>query len=118
VQLDAQVRNRVRQREASLDRRRVDAILDHHRLERSPLEDRLAHDAVLPADDLALVVERGPHAVDPERPVEPATDVVLARPDDLDRGGDALLLRGLRDVHGLADEVAARARAPPKPPPK
>ena len=71
-----------------------------------PVGDRLADDRVLPGDRLAARVEPGADGRVPHRPVVAAADVVLARPDHLDRRAAG----GLGDVHGLDDEVGARRR--------
>ena len=51
MEIDRHVRNRVRQRRRAFHAGEVDAVLHHHRFERGAREDRLADDAVLPADD-------------------------------------------------------------------
>ncbi len=57
-------------------------------------------------------VETDHDAVHDQRPVVAAADVVLARPDHLDRRVDAGLLHRLRDVHGLHQVIGRRDGAP------
>ena len=84
MQLDTQIRNHVGFGRA-LGRCGVDPILDRELLERCALHDRLADDALLPAEQLALRVEAGAQPVQESRPVIAAAHVVLAHPDEFDR---------------------------------
>src|SRR5437773_1816276 len=66
------------------DRRRIDAVLDHHGRERRAGDDRLT-DHALAVGDLAVLADGCGHAVIVERPVAPAGNVILARPDEAHR---------------------------------
>ena len=85
MQIDQQVGDGVRQIGGAFDRNVVDTILDHH-LERRAGQDRLPDQPVMPADQLAAAIERRFQRVMEHGPVVAAAHVVLAQPDQLDRG--------------------------------
>ena len=85
VQFDLQIRNRVGQVGGAFDRHLVDAVLDQHFLERRAHQDRLAHQPVAPADDIAVGIDAAAQRVVEHRPVVPCLHVVLAQPYQLDR---------------------------------
>ena len=93
---------------AAADRRRIDAVLDHHGRERRAGDDRLTDDA-LAVGDLAVLADGCGDAVVVERPVAPAGDVILARPDEAHRIFPA---RRLGDGSHLGDVVRFGIRAP------
>ena len=81
-QPDRETRDLVMRVLDSLDRHVVDPVVDQHRLERPALQDGLGGDPMVPADDLA-VLQADLRAVRRHRPVVAATNVVLARPDQM-----------------------------------
>ena len=89
---------------------RVDAVLDHDGSERRAGDDRLADDAMLPADQLAVLVQRRFQPVEVQRAIEPAANVIFARPLQLDR--DAVGAERLGDRDRLDDVVGAHVGAP------
>ncbi len=111
VIVDGDVGHLIGQLRRALDRQRVDAVPDHHAEERA-LDEGLAHERVLPAGDIALVVDRAAHLVHEHRPVIARLDVVLAGIGELDR---MLLAAGFEDHGGIdveiGDEIAAPAEA-------
>ncbi len=107
VQLDLHVRDRVGEVGRALDRRPVDAVLDHEGFEGRAGDDRLSDDRVRPSRDRALRVERAGHAAVPHRPVVAGLHVVRARPHQLQRRSG-----GLRDLDGFDDVVRHRICAP------
>ena len=121
VQLDGEIGDRVGQRRRALDAGDVDAVLDHHRLERRADEDRLADDPVLPARRRCRRVEPRLQRVEIGGTVVAALHVVLARPHELDRNaGLALRRERLGDRRRLDDVVrlSGFARRPKLPPAK
>ena len=92
----------------ALHGRGVDPVPHHGQRGRRALEDRLADDAVLPADDVALRVEPGAQAVHVERAIPAALDVVLARPHELH---GLVAPDGLGDGGRLPDDLAVRGGA-------
>jgi hypothetical protein len=86
-------------------------VLDQPGRERRPRHDRLADDAVLPGDQVAVRVQPGLHRVVVGRPVAAALHVVLARPQHLDRrlGADRL-----QRAHHLDDDVGIGHRPAPE----
>src|SRR5450631_755989 len=69
----------------TLDGAAVDAVLDHHLLEGRSCNDGLADNGVLPGDGTALRISARLDAVDEHRAIVAAADIVLARPNHLDR---------------------------------
>ena len=103
VEIHGDVRNGVRKIRGALDRRPVDAVFHHRRLEGRAARDRLADDAMLPADDIARGVETTAQAMHVEWPIPAALDVVFACPHELD---GAITADGLRDGRRFAGNVA------------
>ena len=108
VQLHADGRHGVRKIRRALHGRLIHAVLHQRRLERRSSHDRLADDAVLPGDHVALGVEPGAQPMHVERSIAAALDVVLARPHQLD---GAIAADGLGDAGRLAGHVAVRGCA-------
>src|SRR5206468_4809041 len=84
VKLHRDVGHGIRERGRTFHRGDVDTVLHEPRLEWRSLHDRLPHDAVLPADDVALAIQPGAQAMYVERTIAAALEVVLPRPHDLD----------------------------------
>src|SRR5207248_8225397 len=93
---------------AAAGRRRVDAVLDQHGLERCADENGLPYDP-LTVGDLAVLAEAGGDPVVVERPVAAAGDIVLARPDEPHR---VLPAGRLSDGGDFRDVVRVGRRAP------
>ena len=94
----------------------VDAVLDHHLLERRTRQNGLTDDGVIPREDVALVVEADFGAVHVHGTVVAAMDVVFAAPDDLDRLAMAGLAPCLGDLRRLDTIVGRGDRASPEAP--
>jgi hypothetical protein len=84
VDIDREIGDRIRRVDDTLDTAMVDAVLDGRSFERSAHEDRLADDRMLPTRDAALAVKPHFDAMQDHRPVEAASEVVLARPHQVD----------------------------------
>src|SRR5439155_2291387 len=76
-----QIRNVVRNVLRALDRRFVHALLYHRGLERCAGDKRLADDAVLPGERVAVRTEAGADGVKRPRTIKSAAHIVLACPD-------------------------------------
>src|SRR5207237_196931 len=101
---ELEVGNRVVSIRGSLDSGSIDAISDHEGSERSARDDRLADDDVSPGYWEAITADADFHAVRVHRPVVPALDVILARPDQFHRSA-------ARAFRVLRHEPVARANA-------
>ncbi len=98
----------------AFDHGRIDAVLDHHRLERRARQNRLSDHSVVPGHDLALGIEPDLGAVYVRRAVVAALDIVLAAPHHLDRAALAGSIPRLRDVDGFNKVIRSRHGTPPE----
>jgi hypothetical protein len=85
MQLDLKIGNSVGQRRRAFHRGRVDAVLDHPLRKWSSGDDRLADDAMLPSDDVAILVEASLNPMNVDWAVITTLHVIFARPKHLDR---------------------------------
>src|ERR1700721_2677004 len=69
----------------ALDRAGVNPVLDCHSFEWRTHKDGLTYDAVLPGGDRTVSGESHLHAVQHQRPIEAALDVVIASPQKANR---------------------------------
>jgi hypothetical protein len=111
VDIDREISDRIGRVDDTLNHAAVDSILDHPVVKWRPGKDRLAYDVMLPARNLATGVDASFDPVQDHRPVEPAFDIIFARPYEVDWGTavDCLGHRG-----ELGGPIAKRVRAPPK----
>ena len=116
MKVDLKVWDCVGKVRGAFDRRRVDTVLHHFLFEGRSSEDRLTNNPVPPSDDVALLVEARFDAVDVDRAIISAFDVILASPENFDRDWLAM---GFRDLAGLTHVVGiAIARRPTSRPPR
>src|SRR5690606_7507594 len=71
----------------------------------------LADDAMRPSDDVALIIEACPHAVEVHRTVLSAANVIFARPDKFDRRA---IGHGFSDFDRLDNKVGSEIGATPE----
>ena len=111
VQVQRQVGDGVGKVVRALDRCLVDPVLDQRVGERRVAQNRLTHDAVVPADDASVSVQPSTQGVIVHGPIAAALDVVLAGPHHFDR---CAAVDRFGHGNGLGDHVCVRGGATAK----
>src|SRR5579872_1491190 len=104
MKVNPQIGDRIRQVRSSFYRRGVNAAFDKGRLECRSGENGLADDAVMPARQFAPGTERRSKSVIVERSVVAGLGIVLARPNQFNRGLATLVAKRFSD-QGRFDQV-------------